>query len=311
MVGSILALAISTLLVTPNQDIEPTFINQEYVEICEEMEERYGICSELLVALIEKESSGNAEAVNSAGTHIGLCQLSEHYFGSGVDLTEPYTNIEIATEYLVSLADEYEDVSIVLMRYNGTPESKAYELADNGTATEYAKWILNRSADLEKLNEQSNNGEHALLFFTNEKENEQMEQREDLIFRQKNEQKLELNFFTKKKAWTSASRDFDVIISVNKYKDRDDRITIRFNDKCYEKITKTSHIVIAPHGNRLYFAEAESRTGWKVSDCNTENASALCYISVPEIVSVLKADYIGDYQLMRDINGYYIEKVVK
>ena len=113
----------------------------------------YNIAPELLEALIETESSGQADA--ESGGCIGLCQVSEKWHKDrmkrlGVrDLHDERWNILVACDYLRELFEKYEDVGLVLMIYNGRSDAK--ELAKNGKLSDYAEKILDRSAELEIL----------------------------------------------------------------------------------------------------------------------------------------------------------------
>lgn len=120
---------------------EDTYIKAEYQEICEEVGEEYCICPELLMAIIERESSGRPEARN--GACVGLMQVNENYHGDGADLTDPATNIEVGAAYLMELVAEYEDIGVVLGKFHG--ESKAEIQISN-----YTVGILERSEELER-----------------------------------------------------------------------------------------------------------------------------------------------------------------
>lgn len=128
-----------------------TYIDPTYIEICTEIGEEYGICPELLMALIERESSGHADAQN--GSCKGLCQVSERWHGDrmerlGVsDIFDPEGNIRLCADFLDELHAEYEDIGLCLMVYSG--KSDAVEIAERGELTYYAEWILDRSAELE------------------------------------------------------------------------------------------------------------------------------------------------------------------
>ena len=110
------------------------------------------ICPEFVEALIERESRWNSEAVN--GDCIGLMQISERWHKDrmralGVkDLKDPFDNILVGVDYLRELFERYEDPGMVLMVYNG--DSRAKNLQATGELSEYAEWILNRSAELER-----------------------------------------------------------------------------------------------------------------------------------------------------------------
>lgn len=113
----------------------------------------YDVCPELIFAIIEKESSGNPNAEN--GGCYGLMQISERWHRDrmerlGVtDLYDPYGNILVGVDYLMELAEKYEDLDMVLMVYNGS--SDAQERWESGNPTEYATSIMNRSMELERL----------------------------------------------------------------------------------------------------------------------------------------------------------------
>lgn len=140
------------LIATVPPYYEDTYIKAEYVTICEEVGEEYNICPELLMALIEKESSGKADAQN--GSCKGLCQVSEKWHSGRMDklgitdIFDPESNIRLAADYITELGAEYEDIGLVMMIYNGS--SDAESRAEAGNLTEYAEWILERSETLER-----------------------------------------------------------------------------------------------------------------------------------------------------------------
>ena len=132
-----------------------TYISAEYVAYIEEIAEKYNICPEFIMAMIEKESSGNPNAVNKAGTCHGLMQINPKWHWDrmerlGVtDLYDPYSNILVGTDYVRELFDRYECPAMVLMKYNGT--KNATERWENGNYTNYALGIMERSEQLERL----------------------------------------------------------------------------------------------------------------------------------------------------------------
>ena len=126
---------------------EDTYLKAEYVTICEEVGEDYGICPELLMALIERESSGNPNAEN--GSCKGLCQISERWHGGrmerlGVsDIYDPEGNIRLCTDYLCELGAKYEDIGVCLGIFHGEANPEI-------TISSYTNGILERSAELER-----------------------------------------------------------------------------------------------------------------------------------------------------------------
>ena len=155
--SKMLSIALAASLVLPqsvmaNEEIEPTYISVEAQVSCYEYGEMYDICPELLMAMIEAESSGNPKAEN--GDCKGLMQISERWHTGRMeeigadDIWSETDNIHIGANYLHELFNRYEDVALVLMVYNG--ESDAVEKAENGYISDYARKILDRSAELER-----------------------------------------------------------------------------------------------------------------------------------------------------------------
>ena len=128
----------------------------ELIAITEEVGAMYDICPELLQALVERESTFYINATN--GNCKGLAQISTRWHTErmerlGVtDIYEPYGNILVAADYLRELFDEREDddVYYVLMRYNMAIDT-ANSLYAAGEITDYARSIVRRAAELERL----------------------------------------------------------------------------------------------------------------------------------------------------------------
>nr|DAJ92453.1 MAG TPA: hypothetical protein [Caudoviricetes sp.] len=151
----VFAVALSIVMsqrIVAKENINPTNISLEAQVSCYEYGEMYDICPELLMAMIEAESSGNPNAEN--GDCKGLMQISERWHTGRMaeigadDIWSETDNIHIGANYLHELFNRYEDVALVLMVYNG--ESDAAEKAENGYISDYARKILDRSAELER-----------------------------------------------------------------------------------------------------------------------------------------------------------------
>ena len=147
VVIAILMIMLGSLIVEAEESDKEDW--RDYIEIvCYERE----ICPELVEAIIERESNWDPYAAN--GDCIGLMQISEKWHKDrmerlGVDdLKDPYDNILVGVDYLSELAAKYE-VGLALMIYNG--DSRAESLWNSGQMSDYAKWILERSAELERL----------------------------------------------------------------------------------------------------------------------------------------------------------------
>lgn len=130
-----------------------TYISETAQEACIEYGEQYGICPELLMAMIETESCGQADAEND-GCY-GLLQVSKKWHKDrmkrlGVtDIFDERGNILVGTDYLAELRDEYHEVSLALDIYHG--DTKAFENYEKGIMSDYARTILERSVELEEL----------------------------------------------------------------------------------------------------------------------------------------------------------------
>lgn len=130
-----------------------TYLPDEVQEICVKYGEEYCICPELLMAIVETESSGKQYAEN-AGCK-GLTQIYEKWHGdrmkklSVTNIYDADGNIHVAADYLAELFEEHEDAATVLMVYHG--ERNAILKAERGEISSYANKILERSAELERL----------------------------------------------------------------------------------------------------------------------------------------------------------------
>lgn len=128
-----------------------SYILLEAQEACVKYGEEYGICSELLMAIIERESSGRPDA--ESGGCKGLMQISDRWHKDRMErleVTDIYDvdgNIHVGADYLAELFEKYEDVGIVLMVYHGEKDA-----ATKTELSDYADWILTRSAELERMN---------------------------------------------------------------------------------------------------------------------------------------------------------------
>lgn len=128
-----------------------TYISEDAQEACVKYGEEYGICPELLMAMIELESSGRPDA--ESGGCKGLMQISDRWHKDRMErleVTDIYDvdgNIHVGADYLAELFEKYEDVGTVLMVYHGEKNAATkIELSD------YADWILTRSAEMERMN---------------------------------------------------------------------------------------------------------------------------------------------------------------
>lgn len=130
---------------------EDACLTDEIRGACIEYGNEYGICPEILMSLIITESRGQADAVG--GRCMGLTQINPKWHDDrmkrlGVtDIFDTHGNILVATDYLAELRDTYGEISLALDIYHG--DSKAFSNYENGILSDYAREILERSAEME------------------------------------------------------------------------------------------------------------------------------------------------------------------
>lgn len=145
----IIPLILSVSTTVQAQESKDTYIAEEYQNYIYEIADTYNVCPELIMSMVENESSGKADAVN--GKCIGLMQVSNKNHKNrmkelGVtDLTDPYSNILVGTDYLMELAEKYGDLYIVLAKYHGEKN------IDVNNPSSYVTTIVNRGIELERI----------------------------------------------------------------------------------------------------------------------------------------------------------------
>lgn len=114
----------------------------------------FDIPPELVYAIIEKESTWDADAVNGAGNCFGLMQISSVNLNTlnqtlGIsDLYDPYQNVAAGMWMINNYIDRYDDYNIALMCYN-CGEGGAMNLIDSGVySTAYSRSVINRMNEL-------------------------------------------------------------------------------------------------------------------------------------------------------------------
>ena len=130
---------------------EDEALRQSIAALCEES----GVPVLLAYAVIDRESSWNADAVNADGSCYGLMQIHEVNFESlrrelGLsDLTDPYQNVQAGIYLLSDYISRYLDYHMALMCYN-CGEAGARKLWARGQyESDYSRWVMDRMHDLE------------------------------------------------------------------------------------------------------------------------------------------------------------------
>lgn len=131
--------------------IEDSEIPGNVIEACEKWGAVYDICPEFLEAVAWRETRYTPDAVSADGSCIGICQINPKWHKErmkrlGVtDLTDTEGNIAVAADYLHDLFEENPgEPEIVCMIYNGDHRYRS------GVVSNYAKDIVNKSAELER-----------------------------------------------------------------------------------------------------------------------------------------------------------------
>lgn len=109
--------------------------------------EKYGIDPALVVAIIQKESMFDIDAIGDRGRAQGLMQVQERWHFDRIeelgvtDLLDPYQNVTVGISYLDELFDMGGSVEWVLMAYNGGPVY-ANKKVEAGVITEYVEVVM-------------------------------------------------------------------------------------------------------------------------------------------------------------------------
>ena len=116
------------------------------------------IAPEIVISMIEQESSYNADTVGDGGKSVGLLQVQEMWHQERMerlgctDLTDPYQNVTVAVDFLLELFQKNEDVYWVLMAYNGG-QAYADRQMEKNQYSEYALEVSERAMKLERERE--------------------------------------------------------------------------------------------------------------------------------------------------------------
>lgn len=117
--------------------------------LCEEV----SIEPELVLAMIEKESQWNPEAVGDGGNSLGLLQIQPRWHSGRMEkldcenLLDPYDNVTVAIDILAEKMAAGKGTEWALMAYNGG-NAYANSLTAQGKVSDYAKQVLVRAEEL-------------------------------------------------------------------------------------------------------------------------------------------------------------------
>ena len=155
MLVQMIMLTMVLFLPTP-QEVKDTYIKPEYQDYVEEIAESYDLNPNLILAMIESESSGRAKVESSSGC-VGLMQIYPKWHQGrmerlGVtDLKDAYSNILVGCDFVAELYEKYGDHYAVLMAYNEGEYGGAIKRAKEGKYSMYSKKIMARAEELEVI----------------------------------------------------------------------------------------------------------------------------------------------------------------
>jgi soluble lytic murein transglycosylase-like protein len=151
-----LAVAVLSIVAPSTPEHKDTYVSEEIQGYVNEVAQLYDLNPNLILAMIEAESSGRTKVVSKAGC-VGLMQINPKWHKDRmdrlgvIDLTDAYGNILVGCDYVAEMFAKYDDVYCVLMGYNQGEYSGAIGKAMEGKYSKYAKKIVKRMNELETV----------------------------------------------------------------------------------------------------------------------------------------------------------------
>lgn len=110
-----------------------------------------------------------------------------------------------------------------------------------------------------------------------------------------------------KKKCSKTPSEFDCTIGVYKTKGIE-RVNLTLRNGVNKKLSTTEYVMFGIDGDRLWFAQGDSRTGYKMSKSNHSDQITTSQSQVPEFLEWAH-HHIGDYTLNRDSSSglYFID----
>lgn len=118
-------------------------LQEHIVELCEAS----GVDVSVVLAMIDKESRFDINAVGDGGRALGLMQIHPRWHGARMnrlecwDLMDPYQNLTVAVDLIAELNARGNGIEWTLMAYNGG-EAYADRKVAAGEVSEYASDVL-------------------------------------------------------------------------------------------------------------------------------------------------------------------------
>ncbi len=119
--------------------------------------EKHHIDAAIIMAMIERESAFDADAIGDNGHSHGLMQIQERYHIERMerlgcdDLLDPYQNVLVGIDYLAELLESYEDIEKALIAYNaGATGAYKHWFSRGVYSSDYSKAVIESSQNITK-----------------------------------------------------------------------------------------------------------------------------------------------------------------
>ena len=121
------------------------------IQLCE----AHHIEPSIVIAMIERESQFDANAIGDSGESFGLMQIKQKWHQERMDklgvtdLLNPYQNVTVGVDYLAELCEKHECIGMALMAYNaGSKGAKNNWWSKGIFENAYSSGVLERSEEL-------------------------------------------------------------------------------------------------------------------------------------------------------------------
>ena len=118
------------------------------IQVCED----YHIEPSIVIAMIERETRFDVDAIGDNCHSYGLMQIQQQWHQGRMDklgvtdLLDPYQNVLVGIDYLAELCGLYEDIEMALMAYNaGCNGAHQYWFSNGIFSNAYSQGVLDRS----------------------------------------------------------------------------------------------------------------------------------------------------------------------
>ena len=154
--------AISTVQTTKETTTQPTLTYWDEIPLKAHLQdyiarecEKVNISPTIVLAMIERESNFDKDAIGDNGESYGLMQIKKHYHMERMErlgcmeLLDAYHNVRVGIDILAELVDEGDGIEWALMAFNGG-RTYANEMAEHNKVSNYAKAVMARANELQK-----------------------------------------------------------------------------------------------------------------------------------------------------------------